>query len=186
MKTPEEVSKEITRRNLLFEGKTNAEKRVLIAQDVLDQIEGFKINPKKSVYLDIFSEACPNESVREVFLSERPSCQCCALGAIFLSCTLFNNKISFKTLNEEYLMGIKIRSGYKFTNGMNDIFTNKQLALIEFAFEGGTGSFHEYDLTVMGYSEKEIEKAKEYSGTTDTTLKEIMKNIIKNNGEFIP
>ncbi len=190
MKTNTKLQAEITRRNKLFKGKTRAEKRVLIAKDVLAQIKANTLIPSsgswvrlKSYYLD------GNTSLREVTLNKEAECKCCALGGLFLSCTLFNNKVTVADVEYgkyEHL-DETIRGEQKFSNGLNTIFSNAQLKLIENAFEQGGGAFNPYKRgdKPNATERKAIEFGERYSSDSKRMIA-IMKNIIKNNGTFVP
>ncbi len=107
-----------------------------------------------------------------------------------MSCTLFRNQITMGSVNHQIGdLGYNIYFDQSLDNGFTNIFTKKQLVLIEVAFEiKGTGYFsgdkkHDF------LTEKEIERARIFGiGFGDHTkrLVAICKNIVKNKGFFIP
>ena len=182
------LQSEIARRNELFKGKSRAEKRVLVAQDVIAQIKAKTLIPSSGDWVYILDKYEPayEASLRETVLNKEVECNCCALGGLFLSCTLFNNKVKVgdvsPTFGEYGFLDSTIYAEKKFSNGLNTIFSNEQLKLIEVAFECGCGAFYEDDV-------KDGEKAAKFGSRYNTEkgrMIGIMNNIIKNNGTFIP
>ena len=117
------VKIEIQRRNELFKGKTKAQKRGLIAQDVLDQIRKGVIFPESGTWVDFetyeISEKIDDSKfgMREAILSkEIRSCRCCALGGIVISCTLFKNKYTIDDFSDNicYELGDMVKNNDKF------------------------------------------------------------------------
>lgn len=143
-----------------FRKASAAEKRVMIAKDVLAQIKAQRYIPEHAVWVsptfDVKSEVKYNDgyaydadeqsdrSVQELWASkELQTCNVCALGGMFMSCVGLNNNTTIKNLNEETecLSDIIVNDGY-ISNGLNKFFTKSQLALIEIYFEGGSGGFY--------------------------------------------
>ena len=146
--SPSKLKELITKRNKAFTNKTNAEKRVLVAKDVLAQIKQKKFIPSTGTFLNFYNLDNNTTNLREAFLagyssaySNTPAeCNCCALGAMMMSCTLFNNNIDLvKDERQLFKTGEAIRGDYVFGNGLNTIFSKGQLAMIEIAFEEGCG-----------------------------------------------
>ena len=217
--TPQQVSKEIKRRNSLFKNATKAERRVMIAEDVIQQIKAKKFIPTSGVFAtsDVISSleggSDDDRSIREILLSTNATCDCCALGGMMLSCTLFNNKENVSDWTDHFEnLGVSVEeSDSRIKNGFKQIFSKSQLELIEIAFETGDGYNcfdHEYvkkhtdgrlylDYYDDGFNEDnvlskpEIKKyyavqfGKKYESDDDRMIA-IMKNIIKNKGEFNP
>jgi hypothetical protein len=173
-----------------FKKATKAQKRVMIAKDVLAQIKlkryfaesGEWVRPlwsgdQKSIDIKLD----PNSSIKDAFKSKAiNSCRVCALGGLFMSCTNLNNNTTVQDLKNETYIGDLVADGDKISNGLNRIFTQGQLMLIESYFEGGEGYFR-YDL---GSDEKAETFLESYND--DERLKIIMQNIIDNNGTFKP
>lgn len=232
------ITEEIERRNQLFASATPAQKRVLIAQDVIAQVKsnryighsGTFLEPKfgdvvpevPGNYLfevlgrddkDICEEARYNYEVGEeglkkiIELSKQglresyfdntvATCNVCALGGMFMSCTLFNNKTTVNDVGGRAIvsLGQQLERKDELSNGFNQIFDLEQLREIEAAFEGGGGYFDEsiytrdsrtWDPTIGDYK---YNYATYYQAFPDHSkrLIAIMENIVKNNGTFIP
>lgn len=188
--TPQQLEREIARRNRIFRKATAAKKRVLIAKDVLEQLEAGKIQAATGSFLRInrFSahvsnyDAVNKESLQAVYLrGDIERCDACADGALMLSCTLFNNKYS--TGAGFYNLDLWINSEKPMKNKLNVIFSRSQLRLIENAFEMGVGAFKKFKKTPK--AAKAIQFGGRFS-TSKNRLKAIMKNIVKNRGTFVP
>lgn len=186
------IQKEIDKRNKIFKKASPAQKRVLIAKDVIDQIRLNKIKPQNGVffrsnYIDKIDEQVygyderDSISMQKTLLSDKAGkCRCCALGSLVTSCTLYNNKSTLADLQHDFLnLGDTIRYGEKISNGLNEIFDKEQLKLIEIAFEKGVGYF-------CGYMEYEAISFGQRFRSAEKRLIAIMQNIIENEGEFIP
>lgn len=188
--TPKQLEREIARRNRIFRKANAAQKRVLIAKDVLEQLKAGKIKATRGCFLRIRSlsglltnrDAAYKESLQATFLrGDIEQCEACADGALMLSCTLFNNKYS--TGAPFYNLDVWINSKKSMKNKLNVIFSRSQLRLIENAFEKGDGAFQKFKKTPE--AKKAIQFGRRFS-TPKNRLKEIMKNIVKNRGAFVP
>lgn len=192
------ATREIARRNRKFKASAVAEKRVLIAKDVIAQVKAgrFKVasgnwvapltRSGSDLSVDRFEG---DESVQKLFLEgDIPKCQCCALGAMFMSCTLYNNKTT--AIELEYVrfsFSDYVEEG-SFTNGLSKFFSKDQLILIESAFEGNGGHF-ELDVGILEGVELEGDKTSKWMDRLPNDKKRlvaIMENIIKNKGKFVP
>ena len=191
----EEIAAEIEKRNQLFAAASPEQKRMLIAKDVIEQIKAKRFKPtsgtwvrpkmKNGAYLGVEEKFDGDESVRELFIGKKiPACDCCALGAMFMSCTTYNDGTSVEAFEREIDWEFEehVLKG-KLSNGLNSFFSVEQLRLIETAFEGGDGAFMAED------DDKEAQKAASWydamSGD-DKRMVAIMENIIANNGTFVP
>ncbi len=208
------VQREIARRNKIFSAATAAEKRVLVAKDVIAQIKLKRVVPASGVWIDpkryeplnlVGDETVAAQSIqRDLLTGELDRCSCCALGAVFVSCTLFNNQTTVKDLdNARFGLGDSVEEDEKLSNGMNRVFSRAQLALIEQAFESGHGQFgldlgadedvdsvdlgddEAVDSVVPAATRKLLLWQKKYPDDKDRLIA-IMKNIIENNGTFKP
>jgi hypothetical protein len=121
--------------------------------------------------------------LRELMLSEKvASCNCCALGAMFMSCTLYNNQTTAADFNHEvHWFDEYIQDGMPLANGLNKFFSKTQLKLIEAYFEGGAGAFD----APLTHGDKIKLWVEVYPGD-QTRLAAIMQNIVDNNGTFKP
>lgn len=210
--------REIEKRNKRFKAADAAGKRVLIAQDVIDQIKRRKIQPARGTWVGVpyyfrnvsraqirkETQWIDDRSVREDFLTGVVGkCECCALGAMFMSCTLNNNKTTFDDLNRVgYSLGDAIAAEQEYgeeqsglENGITKFFPYEQLIAIEQAFEGGKGKwtlqkFDEHNGVPVPYEPNTFEQrlldwSVKYPKPRDRLLA-IMRNIVDNNGTFKP
>lgn len=216
--TAEAIAKEIARRNKLFSKANKQQKRILIAKDVLNLLKQKRIIAIRTRFVrnyslhekqrDVKYKNQPDEPLQPLLLNPAiPPCECCALGSMMLSCTMFNNKenlsdytLDFETLSDTVWESKRAASGHKKPkNGFADFFSEKQLALIEFVFEIRFSSFNgeyensgvianslrlrnDYGITIDVHK-KAITFAKKYSDQEER-LKAIMRNIIRNKGIF--
>jgi len=227
------IQKEIEKRNSLFKKATKAEKRVLIAKDVIAQIKanryvatsGAFVEAEFNSDIDDFSHIL-NEAhylmgaklkeadvavkynislekakeginfvkkpLREAYLDGTvESCNVCALGGLFMSCTLYNNKTKLDALGrfgEASDLGDFIDQEEPISNGLDKFFSRSQLELIEQAFEGGDGYFGDGCYTHDAYNDdgrNYYTYADKYPKDNDLMIA-IMDNIVKNNGTFVP
>lgn len=215
----QKLRREINRRNKLFAAADNAGKRVLIAKDVIEQIKLHRFKPSSGQWISFgfdlhrrwdnaelevsnsgYNSPVLSENVREKFLAkELPPCSCCALGGMFMSCTLLNNQTTVQQLNTaSNALGDAIESPEEFaesrvfSNGLIKFFSAAQLKLIETAFEGNGGYFYETPYDEEGELIKRpaatmaaLEWQDKYPDVKKRLIA-IMQNIIKNNGTFKP
>ena len=178
-----------------FKKATKAQKRVMIAKDVLAQIKAKRYFAESGEWVkplwsddqkSIDIKLDPNSSIKDAFKSKAiNSCQVCALGGLFMSCTNLNNNTTVQDMKTEYYLGEVVQDNDKISNGLNRIFTRKQLMLIETYFEGGEGYFKGYS-EYFSYSDEKLLVTFFKSYHDDERLKMIMQNIIDNNGTFKP
>lgn len=149
----------IAKKNLAFASLSNAEKRVQIAKDVLAQLALKKLIPEQGTYVES---------------SNGESCTACALGALF-ACTAV--RVGNKELIEE-------ASNYwgfdQIREQLTPLFSEQQLGKIECAFEGwGADDSEEYgSLMTEAYNDG--------ISSPRVRMERIMRNIIANNGTFVP
>lgn len=216
--TAELVAREIAKREKIFKAANNAEKRVLIAKDVIAQIKAKKIKPFQGMFVRFREESCigprgceptvgsmqiaADADARELLLTNKISqCTCCALGSMFVSCTLYNNHTSAKDLQrcDWSIANWLDRSvqeedddtdGEPIRNGLNKFFSLTQLRLIEQTFEANEGYIRSNDEDETGraypkFKKEQYEFCQKYR-RMDTRLVAIMRNIVRNKGTFKP
>lgn len=196
MNKKEFLENEIARRNRLFKGKTAAQKRVLIAKDVIAQIVAKKFKATFGTYIHITNVLyCGDiKSAQTQLLHTNSVCKCCAIGSVLASCILFNNKVDVESANNLHMNGDRYSDFEKThplrTSGLHSVFSMKQLLLMEAIFERHSENDicdnHEISFDKVC----EIYDRWNYDANllTDPTkrLIAIMKNIIRNKGRFIP
>ncbi len=195
MKIPLKIKREIARRNRVFSKATKAQKRVLVAKDVITQLKVGKFEARSGMFVTlpyVTRTKGGDASLQVALLQDKQPCQCCALGSLVLSCTLFANKqtvsdgIAFEALGE-MLDGTTGFGVLK--NGFEKLFSERQFRLIEYAFENGDGYFGFSSWEDGKLSNGAIARAQDFSARHDDStelLVAIMKNIIKNKGTFKP
>ncbi len=195
----------IKKSNTEFAKLTPAQRRVVIAQDVLSQLESGAMEAEEGVWA-VFKKNIPNTPEVELqdFLNNQNSCNACGLGSLFVCAVKRFNHLKIgsvienavtDTRNDVCLGDPLIRNNVTVTTTLSYLrgfFSNDQLQAIENAFEQGGGWFD-----VNGVESKQNNAAKEYFAdlendlndvgndfTAELKLKLIMQNIIKNKGTF--
>jgi phosphoribosylformylglycinamidine (FGAM) synthase-like enzyme len=166
----------IKKLNAEFKKATKAQKRVMIAQDVLAQLKAKRYVAESGCWVKPNIDSAweqklsHHDSVQELFIEQKiESCNVCALGGLFMSCTNFASS-ELGDLIEEV----------KLSNKLNSIFSVKQLKLIESYFEENDGYFYinsQYD-RIKAFCDKHPSDKKR--------LQLIMENIVENEGTFVP
>lgn len=197
IKVSAKLRKEIARRKLAWEKAKPAQRRVMVAQDVLDSIEARQIVPGTGCWVrtsDI--TAGDNESLQVASLSGRGNCECCAMGGLMLSIVRFTNKVTVADGYEKLQLATILAGEQKDRVGITKLFHKKQIALIELAFEGGSGFYRANkdgptSLDAMGMSIFEYQCAMDFyrhrsEQGDESRMVDIMKNIVANKGKFCP
>lgn len=165
-----------------------AEQRVLIAQDVLANIKSKVYIPKEGVYFDdslLIRELGSNADIQQNF-DKIKECEVCAMGSCLLSTIKFKDSITTTDLKD-----MPLHRTSKESDLIVEVFSENQLALIETAFERRYSTEGHWSSVIGGVltTIKEVNKAikfgMKYANDTNKLIG-IMKNIIKNNGTFIP
>lgn len=182
------------------------EKAVLVAKDVLAQVKAKRYKPKVGTYVYVANGYKFEGSIKENF-NKIEECQVCALGSMLMSSTHLGNILTTSDITA-FLDRDFLRRSEKVTELFYSIFNDKQLLLIETAFEGYT-YFFELNKTLI---KKQFQKDFRYHESSDRYADEILtfdetlacemfhrkypaaekrlnaicRNIIKNNGVFIP
>ncbi len=171
-----------------FNELTDSEKQIAVAKDVLYRINIKQLLPKKSLFCG-FNNGVIIDGEQLSTVLKRPNLQCtvCAKGGLFLS--------YIGIVNDYKLKDSRIHNGEANTSKemdlLSDVFSKKQLTLIETSFEGRLYPWNE------SLTEKEENKCLAFYGKYKDTAHEgkldntvvliaICKNIIKNKGEFKP
>jgi hypothetical protein len=208
---------EIAKREKIFKAASPAQKRVLIAKDVIAQIKAKKLKPAHGTFVtfdkvaglkmtskdpyseptreDVSNHLGADEDARELYLENKiQQCSCCALGSLFVSCTLYNDNT---TADELASAGDEISdwltSGGKaepMSNGLDKFFSIQQLQLIEQTFETDNGVVQSHDMDEFDRPYPKFSKASaafcdKYT-TAESRMIAIMKNIVANDGTFKP
>lgn len=161
--------------------------RILICYDALLQLRQKKVKATTGHYvfaLDKQENFCklPNSESVDVALNKADKCEACALGTLFISRTRIFNKLKIKDAGYEASSG-EIKGSF-IGQDLLAYFDKEQLALIEGCFEGGrVGYWGE----TLDFENRELAFRfnKKYK-TSESTLIAILKNIISNDGIFMP
>ena len=202
------VLAEIDRRNREFSNASPAERRVLLARDVIKHLDSAKLIANKGDWVKVPVSHLPDELSLQVALlsDDAPTCQVCALGSLMVSCVLYQNQftVADKRAGRFVFGNVHPEKGESM---LSSYFEADQLKLIELAFEGSTGWFanEAYDKArnnIWGSERDEssdrdvfpegpeltavLWRYKAGLDSVDARLRAIMANIITNNGTFIP
>jgi hypothetical protein len=193
-----ELNSKIEQSNEEFLQASPAKKRMILAQDVLDRIDIGQLKPDRlgstvqmvtknhytdggydDVYLAYYSNK--DVSIKESLQNPTVQCQVCAKGGMFLSLIGRVNEFTWRDFSP-------------FTNHnlppqqkLLEIFSERMLAAIEAAFEGGT----HVDVDLLGrllWVETDHFEFNRYYCNYDNSndrLKAICENIIQNEGSFV-
>jgi hypothetical protein len=193
--TPGQVKKKIEKNNLTFNKASDAEKRMIVAKEIIQQIKDKRFRAATGNFCSFWhydSEGKlfdKDKSIQELYLTHRIwECRVCALGALAISITLYKNKETINDYEDDFSDLGRTLKGGDTKNGMLELFGREQIILIEQAFEKGGGYFGSYDYNLDG-TVKAVEfrnGIEEGSYNDELVLIKIMENIIKNGGKFIP
>ncbi len=162
---------------------SKAKKRVAIAEDVIASLKAGKfmaaagngyVTPQHGdKRLRELLRSTHGESMQKAF-EELPPCEVCALGSMLIAGVgRFNNH----AVNIDHWVGDEFALREATTEFLDKYFDDKQLELIEAAFEG---SEELYNGVVYDFQDW-LPNAGD-----DARLTAIMRNIIKNEGTFVP
>jgi hypothetical protein len=168
---------------LRFEDLSPAEKRVVIAQDVIKQIRLKNITPVRGLTLAYI------EGNYSDYNYNKNGCRACAVGSLFVAQMLKEQHDNVNDVLSEYSRNENITAVTIRSQIIRKYFSSIQERLIESAFE-----VHSYLREGQdGYNEPvshnlmdaAVEFGEQYEDATDR-LVAIMENIIENKGCFVP
>jgi hypothetical protein len=183
----------IRRRNTEFKAASPAQRRVMVAKDVIDLLKNDKINATTGCWVEINELYDTEVSLQKCILDNSCdlSCDCCALGSIMVSLVGFKNRV--KCGEVDSLNFGDIYDGERDVVGIKNLFTKTQLQMIEIAYECGDGYFDEDaeyksgdNVTIASSIVKKCVKYGLRIENEEARIVSIMRNIIRNGGEFIP
>lgn len=174
-----------------FDKLSKNKKAVLVAQDVLAQLEAEKYIAHTGNYIDSYNSTQDFKGdIKEQFDTLEP-CGVCALGSMLLSATHLGNKLTFDDLSIS-CSGIEDINNLKVISLFNSIFKPKQLLLIETAFEGynsfAMDSRFGRDVLAQQLTVKEYDSCNKFFEKyriSGERLTAICNNIIRNSGTFV-
>lgn len=170
-------------------------RRIMVAKDVLLQLEAGKIKAETGHYIQLkfvpdIDLKDSREDIKKNY-DKISECRVCALGASIMSCTRLGNQLKFEDIGA----GVASLNNSATKGLLRKVFTPKQLMLIETAFEGHSPSSTRVASYLFGLSRydsltnKEVEDCNKFRYRIEDVndrLGAIMKNIIKNKGIFKP
>lgn len=180
-----------------FEELSDSEKRVRIANDVLIQLDKGKIKARQGSYFDLkipTEEFRDERDLQDLLKSRKKTikpCTACAMGALFTCHVMETDNFKLGQTRDDCFsprqpVNTISVARYQMDERLTEFFELGQLRLIECAFEMST-TFYTDDF--WGEPGDEAARAKEFGERyrwPKQRLRAIMKNIIKNNGKFIP
>lgn len=169
------LNKAIERDNISFDQMSKMEKRVALAKDVIASLIAKKYVAETSTYLAVGNEEHYTNKMLDVVKNGKVKCTVCAIGSLFVS--RLKTSDTLKLTSSDHVM-IKSLAG---------IFTEKELRILEFLFEGrNMGEDNISDIYDDGYEFYTNFFNRSIRDNGDKKrLKAIMQNIINNNGNFI-
>lgn len=172
--------KNITKeQNLAFRKANKARKRVMIAKDVIRQLDANKIITADAGYFAIDNRvSIPKDGhidLQAMLKKSETECRVCAMGAVFCSLVLYRNKFKSKP-NFGYIEEDRAA----ISDYMADVFDKDQLSLLECLFEG----YSSYGSNGLEFGSHYLTH-KYHLHERNDRLRWLMKNIIKNKGELI-
>lgn len=186
-----DITQTINRNNKIWANASKRERRVLLARDVIAQINAEKIIPMQGTWAssaDGRQLVAGGGSVQKAIISgEIPKCDCCAVGGLMLSAIKYCNNINIEE-GECYI-------GFMFTSNITpnsqhvddaatrllyEVFDPRTVRAIETAYEMGNGQF--IDMSYMCL-DSEYPKNLRLLESEDRMIA-IMENIIENKGIF--
>ncbi len=169
-----------------FKNLPQNEQRIRLAQDVIQHLHAKKLIATSNLYIAFGGEDNHEEIVelnnhvelKEYAANNEVSCEVCAIGALFISEVMYTNDVSMPS--------IKYPESDKLYKRLSNYFKEDQLALIEVAFEMDSWYAEQ---RCPGLPQTEIEAAEDFGlefDGDDDRMTAIMRNMIANNGKFIP
>lgn len=169
--------------NKAFAKASLADQRVAIAKDVLAWLKLGKLKAKKGTYLET------NTNDVSLIAADGETCTACALGAIFACAAAKANAVSFTKIDRFNLCEYVPCSSWDMHDLLAPYFTRDELKNIENAFEGkdrdGWLVHAECDFEPGNFSEAAVVFNKGIRSHRER-MERIMRNIVRNGGDFRP
>jgi hypothetical protein len=175
-----------------LKGKSKSEIRVMIAKDVLAQLKSKAYCAKQGCWVEDkkiggFDDYCMEQfggkqNVKAVsaseYVSKLKACKVCALGSIFVSQIRIGDDFKLSDTQTAYDVFEWLEK-----SPLKRYFSVDQLELLEACFEGLKGMYGE---SMYGANELLANAYASQFPQDKDRLTAIMKNIVRNNGQFIP
>jgi hypothetical protein len=192
-KNKQTVEEIIAANNVLFDKASAAQKRVLIARDVIARVKAKTYTPVTQSWVKIEEDNAEDSSLQKALIEKTVKCNCCALGGLMLSCVAFKDQMEID--EAESSLDFSVVWEEVSESQIGNYFSSKQLQLIEGAFERGEGFFRPKDSFNPEWDDEDgsfiggetfkraIAFGEKYKSEKDRLIA-IMENIIENNGQF--
>lgn len=176
MMTYKEWMDQVNKSNDTFKRASKAKRRCMVARDVIRALNTklFEAN-NHGGYVDnlhVYGNDW-DKDLREVLINKNPNCNVCGKGSILLCTVMRQDNLK---AGEGTSIGF-FQTGERMSNGLKGLFSQDQLDLIEGHYEVGGNSHVRFVLPNSPF--------KKYDGGEERMIA-IMKNIIRNKGEFKP
>ena len=173
--------KSVEKDNAKFNKMSKTQKRITIAEDVIASLKLGKYEATPGNYFGISSDNNEEDTIKDpqaLLIHEGVNCDVCAIGAIFASKVRKGNKCNIDLAYSDNTHDTALIANLK------GIFNEEELRIIETAFEGEVQN--NCALNEIAERKAEAWHNKNHPYDANKRLTAIMKNIIKNNGNFIP
>lgn len=205
-------NRKVVKDNKKFEAMTPSQKRMQIAQDVLDQLRTKRLVAKNGVWLDtedfLTADVVKKDVELQDLLKKQKSCDACAIGGMFMCAVERADKLktsellcgmTSETLPAEYVEeesnvvpdpGVHMFDAFSY---LKKFFSMEQLRLVELAFETGSGGVEidskeeESASSFFNYVNDEEDDYENFTlSDSNLRMQLIMENIIAHKGRFNP
>ncbi len=169
------------KQNLAFRKANKARKRVMIAKDVLRQLDAKQLDVDMAPYCSIVFPKIKTTNLQKL-LTKTDECSVCAIGAVFCSTVLYRNKFEINKHNSAFddngkeMYFSSDRESIK--DYLIDLFDEEQCKILEYLFEGWC-CYDKLNIPAdhLAYKYNLYNKS--------DRLRFLMNNIIKNKGTLI-
>jgi len=182
---------------------TKSQRRIIVIKDALAQIRSNKLIPRRGVVVDFLDRSIFDRErridakplIEELFKTQVEICNTCARGALLIS--TIHKENNFQLCDFE--IGGAFDPDSKTDTRLLELFSERQLAMIEEAFEYGTfeddqdleGSIYHYNQLTdeFHFTQEELRMLHEFHEqylSDEERLIAILKNMLKNRGIFKP
>lgn len=198
MKLIKKKKETIAERNSKFSKANKVRRKIILAKDVIAQIEAQKFIAKtgsfctieeKDTYYNPINSLTKETSLQKLINNNKNQCNVCALGGIFTSLISITNNFNINSYQDP-------NDKDEFWLRLAEVFTPKELIIIENAFEQGNGFFNTFNncsniLESWNITEEQFNKintskaisfGQRYLNLKDRMIA-IMSKIIKDKGE---
>lgn len=186
------IHKRIKKNNEAFRKSTPLQQRVAIAKDVLRLIETKKIVPKRGTYFAAnekmdFGAERDIDSLSGAF-KKMPSCQVCALGAVFVTTVLKLNHINVGDVRGAHYRAYRDLEVDATTmqEFLRICFDSRTLFRMEAFFEMSVGFLQEKDAPTGTMMYEVIHDLRHGTSTPKERLRFVMNTVIEQKGKFEP